>query len=102
MPTAPGFLHGYQIFVGGWSRFNLDLAIAVAPSALIMWRLGEWIDFDDSDFYEGILVIAVFVGVVYAVGISLLLKTAGTILGIVATVVGIAVGVKRLWAKTSG
>ena len=67
-----------------------------------MWFLAKLIDTVDSEVYGLIFVGSTIVGVVYAVGISLLLGTTAQILGIVATVIGILVGVKTLSGKKAG
>jgi tetratricopeptide (TPR) repeat protein len=102
MVPADNFFHFVGSFPGGWSRSNAVAAFSTALSAAIVWCLAQWIAAVDSGVYAFICAVSTFVGVVYAVGITLVLGTTAQVLGIVATAIGILVGIKTLMGKKAG
>lgn len=89
-----------MVLTGGWARFFAGMYLTSACAAGIAWMLATFVpSVDERKYFWGFLV-ALCVGVLLVVGFLVFFEGLALILGIIGTIIGILIGVKKLKGRT--
>ena len=87
---------------GGWSKFFAALYLIGTGSLGVSLLISLFIDIVDSFYYTVLFVLTLCVGLLFLIGFIPFFEGVDLILGIVGTIIGITVGIKKLMGRGDG
>ncbi len=86
--------------IGGWARFFAQMYFTAAGAAGIAWMLATFVpSVDERKYFVG-FVVSLCVGVLLVAGFFIFFEGLALILGIIGTIIGILIGMKKLKGRT--